>query len=109
MTRDLDQDEDRYECTGDLRLEGAPTEDWSLDIQLAPVDAAENQQETLTLEKLEVTANGKTIESSSGPVTIPAEHQEITYKQISTVDSEAGKRGKMRVTADIVADLEEDS
>jgi hypothetical protein len=109
MTRSLSEYEDRYECSGKLKLADKPTGDWTLDVQLAPVDAAENQQETLKPETLEVVAGGETLESSGGSITISEEHEEINYRQVSSINSEAGKGGKMRVTVDIDANLEGDS
>ena len=109
LTRNLESHEDRYECSGELKLTDVPTGDWTFDVQLAPVDAAENQQDSLDSENLKVIANGKTIESSDGPVTISEECQEIEYTQTSSVDSESGGGGKVRVTFDIGVDLEGDS
>jgi RNA polymerase primary sigma factor len=109
LTRNLESHEDRYECSGELKLTDVPTGDWAFDVQLAPVDAAENQQDSLDSENLKVIANGKTIESSDGPVTISEECQEIEYTQTSSVDSESSGGGKVRVTFDIDVDLEGDS
>lgn len=109
VTRDLDDDGNGYECSGSLKLAGTPVEEWSFEIELATVDAAENQLEALESEMLEVVADGETLESSDGAVTIPEETEEIEYRQVSGPRSESDGRGKVRVKINVDAELEGDS
>jgi hypothetical protein len=111
LTRNLTHPSDRYECTGSIRLTDAPSEDWTIDVEIGVVDAGGHQFETVDVATINASSSDPdwSTTSSTGTMTVPSNVTAFKYDLASVpTDQSSVGDGMARLHFEIDASMEVD-